>query len=96
MSLQSTVTASVSPLSASSAASQVIWTWAKRVSGCWAPSQMSLMYRDTRNAAVAEEGEKSRAVRTQIHWAEKQVVPHHKHGRHGASIRAQMHCGNPR
>lgn len=74
MSLQSTTTASWSPLNASSAVSQIIWTWVTRVSGCWAPSQMSLMYRDTRKAAAAEEGD-NRAVRAPLHAAGKQVIP---------------------
>lgn len=64
-SLQSTTMASWSPLGASSAAPQTIWTWVKRVSGRGAPSQTSLMYRDTRNAAVAEEEDED--IRMQIH-----------------------------
>ena len=55
MSLQSLTTASWSPLGTSLAASQTIWTWAEREPGCGAPSQASLMYRDSRKAAEAEE-----------------------------------------
>lgn len=47
--------ASSLPPGAPSEASEIIRTWAKRVSGCWAPSQTSLTYRDTRKAAAAEE-----------------------------------------
>lgn len=56
MSLQSRTMASSSPPPDSSAASRTIRTWLRRVSGRWAPSQMSLMYRDTRNVAAAEDG----------------------------------------
>lgn len=57
MSSQSPTMASWSPSGASSAASRTIWTWARRVSGRWAPSQTSWMYRDSRKAAEAGEGD---------------------------------------
>lgn len=62
MFLHSTTMASASPCGTSFEASQTIWMCARKVSGCWAPSQMSLIYRDSRNAVGAGE-ELDKAVR---------------------------------
>lgn len=81
-SLQSLTMGSSSPACRSSVASRTIRTWVKRLSGRWAPSQMSLMYSDTRNAAVAEEG---RQQGWQSVSGKMSHLPTHIHGTWGSA-----------
>lgn len=90
MSLQSRTMASSSPPPDSSAASRTIRTWLKRVSGRWAPSQMSLMYRDTRNAAAAEEATTRPLGCSPVGW---ERVSHPPHGHPGLTRPQVATCG---
>ena len=90
MSLQSRTIASSLHPPESSAVSRTIWTWLRRVSGCWAPSQMSLMYRDTRNTAAAEEGTTRMLGRKPVSW---ERATHPTHGDLGLTRPQVATCG---
>lgn len=90
MSLQSRTMASSSPPPDSSAASRTIRTWLERVSGRWAPSQMSLMYRDTRNVAAAEEVTTRPLGCSLVSW---ERVSHPAHGDPGLTRPQVATCG---
>lgn len=90
MSLQSRTMASSLPPPKSSAVSRTIRTWLRRVSGRWAPSQMSLMYRDTRNAAAAEEGTTRPLGCKPVSW---EGAAHPTHGDPGLARPQVATCG---